>query len=511
MTSKSNNDAASPEQAAGSAAASAEGSAQAERADRHRPRRLNPRYPVRRAVELRLPDGSRKSYEMRDVSTGGVFVSAATALTLFSEVQLLLQVSDEPCAIPARVVHIVTLPKASALKIVPGMGLQFEPQSDQHALAIAQLVREAQDRDPRRRVPRLLADADLSSLGDPMLGYVAAQVDGVRPPEAIAEALELELDVTEGLLRELVRVGAIELVAPVASSEQKSISDRATPGAERAERAAGKLEPVARARLDALAGVIGDADHYAVLGVAASASRPEISAAYVDLSRVLHPDSHIGRVGDLELALVERTYARIVEAYGVLSRPAARAEFDEYMDRRRGRSPLSPASEAASDRAALDRCLAEAERAHREGRPSDAERHVNQLRALPVGPEDRERVERVCALVLGALALEYEKQALYEERHQKWSDAAKSWQRVSDGRPNDPEPCRHAALAMLAAEGDVRRAIELAKRAVELAPLEAHSRRVLGHAYLAAGMKRSARDELETAVRLSHGLSRERP
>ncbi|HMI93607.1 MAG TPA: PilZ domain-containing protein [Polyangiales bacterium] len=505
MASKPDHQVVSSEQPTSSA--SAEGNT---RADPRRPRRLNPRYPVRRAVELRLPDGSRKGYEMRDVSAGGVFVSAATALPLFSELHLLVRVRDETCAIPARVVHVVTLPKASMLKIVPGMGLQFEPQSDQDTLAISQLVSEAQERDPRRRVPRLIAGADLRSLGDPMLGYVAGQVDGVRSPEAIAEALELELDVAEALLRELVRVGAIELVSSAASGDQKSTSDRATPSAESGERGAGKLDPVARARLDTLAGVVGDADHYAVLGVAASASRPEISAAFVELSRVLHPDSHIGRVSELELALVERTYARIVEAYGVLSRPAARAEFDEYMDRRRGRSPLPPPNGPGSERALLERCLAEAERAHREGRPSDAERHVNQLRSLPVGPEDRERVDRVCALVLGALAQEYQKQAQYEERHQKWSEAARSWQRVSEGRPNDPEPWRHAALAMLAAEGDLRRVIELAKRAVELAPLDAHSRRVLGHAYLAAGMKRSARDELETAVRLSQQLAGDR-
>jgi tetratricopeptide (TPR) repeat protein len=500
MNPKPPNDAASIDQARD--AASAEGSVA--RADRRRPRRLNPRYPVRRAIELRLPDGSRKSYEMRDVSAGGVFVSAATALPLFSDAQLLLRVGEEPCAIPVRVMHVVSVAKAAALKIVPGMGLQFDAQSEEHALAIAQLVREAQDRDPRRRVPRLLAGADLRGLADPMLGYVAAEVDGVRSPEAIAEALALELDVAEGLLRELVRLGAVELIAPM-SGEAKTTSDRATPRADGAERAGGKLDAVTRARLDTLAGVIGDADHYAVLGVAASASRQEINAAFVELSRVLHPDSHIGRIGDVELAVVERTYARIVEAYGVLSRPAARAEFDEYMDRRRGRTPLPPPGGPDSERALVERCLVEAERAHRQGRPSDAERHVNQLRSLTIAAEDRERVDRVCGLVLSALAHEYEKQALYEERHQKWSDAAKSWQRVGDGRPNDPQPWRHAALAMLAAEGDLRRAIELAKRAVELSPLDAHSRRVLGHAYLAAGMKSSARDELEAAVRLSHG------
>lgn len=491
--------------------ASAEGATgRAARADRRtRPRRQSPRYPVRRTLELKLADGTRQSYETRDVSAGGVFLATATPLPLFGEVQVLLRAREEPCYVPARVVHVVSGAKAAVLKIVPGMGLQFDAESgpQSHALAIAQLVREAQGQDPRRRIPRLLPDADPSKLADPMLGYVAAEVDGVRAPEAIAEALELELEVTEALLRELARAGMVELISPLFAGDAKAISDRAD-AREPLERGVGRLDPVVRARLDALSGVIADADHYAVLGVGTRATRHEVFAAYVDLSRVLHPDSHIGRVSDLELALLERTYARIVEAYGVLSRPAARAEFDEYMDRRRGHPTPEPTSEPTTPRPVIERCLAEAERAHREGRPSDAERHVHQLRALAIAPEDRERVERVCALVLSALAADYEKQALYEERHQKWSDAARSWLRVGEGRPHDPQPWRHAALAMLAAEGDVRRAIDLAKRAVELAPLDAHCRRVLGHAYLAGGLKSSARDELEAAVRL--GQTRER-
>jgi tetratricopeptide (TPR) repeat protein len=484
--------------------ASAEGATErAARVERRsRPRRQAPRYPVRRTLELRMPDGTRKLYEARDVSAGGVFLTAPAPLPLFSEAQLLLRLRDVSWPVPARVVHVVSGAKAAALKIVPGMGLQFEPQSDEHAMAIAQLVREAQSQDPRRRVPRLLPGANLSGLTDPMLGYVAAEIDGTRTPEAIAEALALELEVTEALLRELARTGAIELVSGATADDQKTISDRAAARVESGDRSGGKLDAVVRARLDALSGVIGDADHYAVLGVAARATRQEILAAFVDLSRVLHPDSHIGRVSEGELALLERTYARIVEAYGVLSRPTSRAEFDEYMDRRRGHSELASASDQQAERAQLERLLAEAERAHREGRPSDAERHVAQLRALALPPQERERVERVCQLVLGALAADYEKQAQYEERHQKWSDAARSWQRVGEGRPDDPEPWRHAALATLAAEGDLRRAIELAKRAVELAPLDAHCRRVLGHAYLAAGMTHSARDELEAAVRL---------
>jgi tetratricopeptide (TPR) repeat protein len=471
---------------------------------RARPRRQNPRYPVRRNLELRLPDGSLEAYETRDVSAGGVFVAAATSPPLFSELSVLLRVRDELCAVPARVVHIVSPAKAQALKIVAGMGLQFEPTEPAHEHAIALLLREAQSRDPRRRVPRLVPGGDYSGLSDPMLGYVVAKVDGRSTPEEIAEQLELELEVTEALLRELARAGAIELLAPAAPEDVKVPSDRAAASPLPAERNAPKLDPVVRARLDALSGVLDDADHYAVLGVSSRAGRQEIFAAFVELSRVLHPDAHIARVNGDELAQLERTYARIAEAYGVLSRPASRAEFDEYMDRRRGLPAAPPEPESSADRALVERFAMEAERAHREGRPSDAERYVSRLRSLTIDAGDRERVERVCTLIMNSLADEYEKQARYEERHQKWSDAAKSWLRVGEGRPHAPEPLRHAALALLAAENDARRAIELAKRAVALAPDDPHGRRVLGHAYLAAGMKRDARDELETAVRLAH-------
>ena len=464
----------------------AQGPVAAEPRSRARPRRQKPRYPVRQNIELRMADGTRKDFEARDVSAGGVFVAAETPPALFTELQVLLRVREELCAVPARVVHVVSPAKATALKIIAGMGLQFEPTDAQHERAIALLVRDAQSRDPRRRVPRLVPGGDFSGLTDPMLGYVVAKVDGRRTPEAIAEELELELDVTEALLRELGRAGAIELVSPAAPDEWKVPSDRAVASPVPIERVvASRLDPVARAQLDALGGVIDDADHYAVLGVSPDSGRQEIFAAFVELSRVLHPDSHILRVAGAELAQLERTYARIVEAYGVLSRPASRAEFDEYMDRRRGLSVAPPAAPSAADRALVERYVTEAERAHQEGRPSDAERYVSWLRTLKIEPSERERVERVCALIMSTLAEEYEKQARYEERHQKWSDAVKSWLRVCEGRERDPEPRRHAAL--------------------ELAPQDVHSRRVLGHAYLAAGMKREAREELETAVRLAHG------
>ncbi|GAB2611486.1 hypothetical protein GCM10027168_50430 [Streptomyces capparidis] len=70
-------------------------------------------------------------------------------------------------------------------------------------------------------------------------------------------------------------------------------------------------------------------DHYAVLGVAPSASPGEITAAYRGLVRSLHPDARPSRPG------ARREFEDVVAAYAVLRDPARRAAYDA---RRRGRT-----------------------------------------------------------------------------------------------------------------------------------------------------------------------------
>lgn len=131
---------------------------------------------------------------------------------------------------------------------------------------------------------------------------------------------------------------------------------------------------------------------------------------------------------------------------------------------------------------------------------------ANSLRlAIGVSPGDREvraEYERVQKLLAAQLAPTFETQALYEERHGRWAEAANSWARVVEGRPNDPVAATRAAEALFQAGGDLRRAKNFAQRAVDLAPLDARPRVTLARIFYRANMRLNARRELEQAAKL---------
>lgn len=66
-----------------------------------------------------------------------------------------------------------------------------------------------------------------------------------------------------------------------------------------------------------------DKDYYAALGVTKDASQADIKKTYRKLARDLHPDKNPGN------AEAETRFKEISEAYGVLSDPAKRKEYDE--------------------------------------------------------------------------------------------------------------------------------------------------------------------------------------
>jgi tetratricopeptide (TPR) repeat protein len=102
-----------------------------------------------------------------------------------------------------------------------------------------------------------------------------------------------------------------------------------------------------------------------------------------------------------------------------------------------------------------------------------------------------------------ALADTYLRQAQYEERSQSWAEAARSWGRVASARPSDARAHDRAANALTRAEGDLHQAAEFAKKAIAMDGANAAFRVTLANVYVAAGLLKNARRELEAALQLS--------
>ncbi|WP_437513339.1 DnaJ domain-containing protein [Sorangium sp. So ce1099] len=126
--------------------------------------------------------------------------------------------------------------------------------------------------------------------------------------------------------------------------------------------------------------------------------------------------------------------------------------------------------------------------------------------AASLAPDDPELqklsadVQRLAAVTL---AEGYLKQANYEAQTGRWFDAALSYAKVCDGRPDDAGAHERAAYATLQSGENTRRAVEFARRAVELVPASVEYRLTLALAYSAAGLAKSASGELDRAAELA--------
>src|SRR4051812_33587946 len=77
-----------------------------------------------------------------------------------------------------------------------------------------------------------------------------------------------------------------------------------------------------------------DANHYEVLGVQHRADAEAIKAAYFEAAKKFHSDAFSGMELGSVRPLVEELFTRVSEAYGVLTDPEKRAEYDVYLDRK---------------------------------------------------------------------------------------------------------------------------------------------------------------------------------
>ena len=125
------------------------------------------------------------------------------------------------------------------------------------------------------------------------------------------------------------------------------------------------------------------------------------------------------------------------------------------------------------------------------------------LTIAPLNADVRRRAREAQERATGALADGYLKQAAYEATEERWAEASWSYAKGASLLPDDAAPHERVAFATLAMGGSPQRAIEFARRAVEIAPNDAVYRVTLARALLAAGQEASGCEELDRASALA--------
>jgi tetratricopeptide (TPR) repeat protein len=110
-------------------------------------------------------------------------------------------------------------------------------------------------------------------------------------------------------------------------------------------------------------------------------------------------------------------------------------------------------------------------------------------------------IERQAA---ATLADQYLEQARYDERRGYFAEAVQAYERVLRGRPS-AAVYERTAHCLVEARIDLKKAADLARKAVEMAPRDMAYRITLARAYARAEKEQSALAELERARTLAPG------
>ena len=184
-----------------------------------------------------------------------------------------------------------------------------------------------------------------------------SRIDGVTSIDEIAEETGKSPEEVAELLERLALLGALLFDEPMRSPERRaspapaarpsgafrlgpivetsSITDAKHPAASLYDPAeldeAVDIDLARRRRILDVYYRLDQLTHYQLFGVDPSVEKKAIKRAYFEIVNVFHPDRYFGKnVGSFKTKL-EKVFSRLTESYDVLSRPASRAEYDNYL------------------------------------------------------------------------------------------------------------------------------------------------------------------------------------
>jgi curved DNA-binding protein CbpA len=368
------------------------------------------------------------------------------------------------------------------------------------------------------RVPRLAPGYDATQLPlSPSEGYLLSRVDGATPWTVLREIGGLTPSEVDGYLERWVAAGVLELGEPAGQPL------RAIPSAVAAADPSLDLSVEAQERILAFETRL-DRPYHEILGVPRNADAKIVKRAYFELSKEFHPDRYFRRDLGPFAARLARVFARIAEAYELLSDPTTRVEVERSLESaeppappadsgaassaaaaKRARAALHPASlrQLAQRRARAKTFFETGMAAFQAGRWIEAA--ATARLAIAFDPANQSYKEAFGAVQRKA-SEERGRQLLREaERALELRDAREALGLFEEAllhRPHDPVANYEAGRLAWTLGEDLKRAKEYALRACELVPESALYRRTLGQIYKAAGLGANARRELETALRI---------
>jgi curved DNA-binding protein CbpA len=183
----------------------------------------------------------------------------------------------------------------------------------------------------------------------PTDGFVLSRIDGRSDEQELVAATGLPDEQVKASLVKLETLGVvtfegppIAVVSPLPPSPPASPPTPEAPvsvapvSAETAALAEEvDLDPEVRQQILAVHGKLEEADHYALLGVDASADKRALRRAYFELAAKFHPDRYFRKKLGSFKPRMEIIFGRLTLAHETLSHPEARAEYDSYLEEQR--------------------------------------------------------------------------------------------------------------------------------------------------------------------------------